>query len=102
MESSDPAKPDKEADKPILMSDPYESPTSQPDPAPPTAKSGCRAPVVGCLSGGCVIPIALFLLAAFSGDVGGPLIWPMLSVFLGVVGMVVEIGYRLVKKMVSS
>lgn len=84
------------------MSDPYEPPTSQPDPAPPTPKSGCRAPVVGCLSGGCLIPFALFLLAAFSGDIGGPLIWPMLSVVLGAFGMIVEIGYRIVKKMVSS
>lgn len=84
------------------MSDPYEPPTTQQEPVPANERSGCKTPVVGCLSGGCVIPIVLFLLAAVSGDIGGPLIWPMLSVVLGAFGMIVEIGFRLVKKMVSS
>jgi hypothetical protein len=54
--------------------------------------------LVGCLSGGCLVPIVLFLLAALSGDTGGPLIWPMLAIVLGVFGTVVGFIYGIAKK----
>jgi hypothetical protein len=31
----------------------------------------------------------MFLIAALLGDTGGPLFWPILSIFLGFVGLVV-------------
>jgi hypothetical protein len=50
------------------------------------------APLYGCLSGGCLVPLLLFFLCAFiSGDTGGPLFWPICMLFFGVVGLVVGI-----------
>jgi len=43
----------------------------------------------------------LFLLAAFSGDIGGPLIWPMLAIVLGVFGTITGFAYRIAKRMRS-
>jgi hypothetical protein len=40
----------------------------------------------GAVSGGCLLPILLFIVAAFLGDTGGPLFWPILALFLGIVG----------------
>jgi hypothetical protein len=45
--------------------------------------AGC---VVGSLGGGCLVPLILFIFAAISGDVGGPLFWPILMLFTGSVG----------------
>src|SRR5688572_23081030 len=47
------------------------------------------APLWGGLCGGIVLPFGLFLLAAALGDTGGPLIWPLLSGFFGMVGVLV-------------
>ena len=45
---------------------------------------GC---LVGSLSGGCLLPLILFLLcAAIFDDVGGPLFWPFIALPLGFVG----------------
>lgn len=45
---------------------------------------------IGCLRGslgcGCLLPAALFVLCAISGDTGGPLIWPMMVLLGGFVG----------------
>ena len=58
-----------------------------------------RAPIVGCLSGGCLIPILLFLFCGIVlNDTGGPLIWPILSAFLGLLGLLVGLAIRLVRK----
>jgi hypothetical protein len=52
----------------------------------PEAKNyGCR----GAVAGGCLFPILIFIFAAISGDMGGPLFWPFLVVVFGIVGLVV-------------
>ena len=57
------------------------------------------APIVGCISGGCLIPILLFLFCGIVlNDTGGPLIWPILSVFFGLLGLLVGLAIRLVRK----
>lgn len=45
-----------------------------------------KAQRVGCVSGGCFLPVILFIVAGIAGDVGGPLFWPILAVFGAVVG----------------
>ena len=42
----------------------------------------------GAATGGCLAPVLLFFLAAALGDTGGPFFWPILAVFLGLVGLV--------------
>jgi hypothetical protein len=44
-----------------------------------------RGTFYGCISGGCAFPFLLFLLCCFMHDTGGPLIWPLASVFFGTV-----------------
>jgi hypothetical protein len=57
----------------------------------PSAKSpiGVKPPLIGCATGGCLLPILLFVFAAVSGDMGGPLFWPIAVVFLGAFGTIV-------------
>ena len=42
---------------------------------------------VGGASGGCLLPLILFLLAAASGDAGGPLFWLIITVLFGMIGI---------------
>ena len=51
----------------------------------------------GAATGGCLAPIFLFFVAAALGDTGGPLFWPILAVFLGLIGLVLGLiieGFR--------
>lgn len=80
------------------MIDPYSPPPTLPEHNVSASKSGNSAPLVGCLSGGCLMPTVLFLLAAFFGDTGGPLIWPMLAIVLGALGAFLGFGYKMAKK----
>ena len=56
-----------------------------------------KAPLIGCASGGCLLPVLLFVFAAVSGDMGGPLFWPIAVVFLGIVGAAIGAFYGLIK-----
>lgn len=40
----------------------------------------------GCIGGGCLLPILLFLLSAALGETGGPLFWPFAAAFFGLLG----------------
>lgn len=66
----------------------------EPTPFPATQTTskhyGCR----GAVTGGCLLPVLLFIAAAASGDTGGPLFWPILCVFLGIIGFVVGLFVR--------
>jgi hypothetical protein len=44
---------------------------------------------IGCAVGGIAIPIALLVVASCFGDTGGPLLWPVLAVLLGGLGLLV-------------
>lgn len=57
------------------------------DEQPRQRSFGCR----GAFTGGCLLPVLLFFIAAALGDTGGPLIWPILAVFLGVIGLVIDV-----------
>lgn len=48
--------------------------------------AGCVRGSLGC---GCVVPLLLFVAAALSGDVGGPLFWPIIAVFGAIVGGII-------------
>ncbi len=51
----------------------------------------------GAVTGGCLLPVLLFFLAAALGDTGGPLVWPILAFSLGIVGLVIDVivdGFR--------
>jgi len=43
----------------------------------------------GCVTCGCALPFALFIVAAISGDTGGPLFWPAIAMMFGFIGTVV-------------
>jgi hypothetical protein len=47
----------------------------------------------GTLGCGCLVPLILFTIAAISGDVGGPLFWPVLMLFTGSVGSVLGLVF---------
>ena len=49
--------------------------------AAPRKTYGCH----GAAFGGCLLPFTLLILAAASGDTGGPLFWPILAGFLGLI-----------------
>ena len=62
-------------------------------------KTGIEAPALGCGVGGCLIPLLLFIFGLFvMNDIGGPLIWPMLSVFLGTIGLIIGFLVGALKK----
>lgn len=71
----------------------HEPSSTSSDSARSDASSGrSYAPLYGCLGGGCLFPLLLFLFCAFIlGDTGGPLFWPVCVLFFGVVGLVVGI-----------
>lgn len=80
------------------MTDPYELPKIRRELERLESKKGYKEPIIGCWVGGCCIPTILLLLcAAFLGDTGGPLIWPILSIVLGLLGLFLGIGIRSVK-----
>ncbi len=82
-----------------MMTDPYAPPEHGESPPVDSPKSGCPAPLIGCGVGGCLIPLLLFVAcAAFLGDTGGPLIWPIIAVPLGITGMVAGSFHRASKK----
>lgn len=81
------------------MTDPYVPPESSSEEVAQAQKPNYKAPIIGCLSGGCLAPILLlFGCAIFLGDTGGPLFWPFVAVILGVVGMVFGFIYRAMRK----
>ena len=78
------------------MDDPYIPPEhGQKSDPPDSSKQGCTPPVIGCGVGGCLVPILLFLACAiFLSDTGGPLIWPIIALPLGITGMVAGFIYK--------
>lgn len=49
--------------------------------------------LLGCGLGGCLIPTLLFLFSALvMRDTGGPLFWPILSLFLGISGLMIGVA----------
>lgn len=81
------------------MNDPYVPPASSGEDVGQEQKSNYTAPMLGCVSGGCLAPTVLFFACAiFLGDAGGPLFWPFIAVPLGVVGMVLGFIYRAMRK----
>ena len=81
------------------MVDPYAPPESSEDVSRGVSEVSNSAPVVGCFSGGCLLPVILFLgCAHFLGDTGGLLFWPIIAVPLGLLGMTFGFVYRRSKK----
>ena len=62
------------------------------DRPPNQPASGRDYGCLGAVSGGCLLPAVLLLVFSFLGDTGGPLFWPILSVFLGLVGLVIGVA----------
>jgi hypothetical protein len=51
-------------------------------------KPGYSRPIIGCVSGGCLAPILLFIFGGLVlRDTGGPLFWPIIAVPLGLIGL---------------
>jgi len=72
---------------------------SQPPSANPENGKIDSAPLIGCGVGGCLLPILLFLFCAIVlKDTGGPLFWPFIAVFLGLIGLGIGYGVRSHKK----
>ena len=81
------------------MTDPYLPPKSADGGVGEKEPASFRAPVMGCVTGGCLMPVLLFFACAIIlGDTGGPLLWPFIAVPLGVIGLVVGFIYRAVKR----
>ena len=69
---------------------PYEPPKSEIETSV-SEKGGWRkfAPVLGGCTGGCLIPFLLFIFCGVVlKDTGGPLIWPIVAVPLGLAGLI--------------
>ena len=83
---------------PPNQTNPYEPPESGESDTGDARVAGYRAPVVGCVSGGCLAPMLLFFgCAIFLGDTGGPLIWPIFALPLGLIGLAIGFIYRAAK-----
>jgi len=83
------------------MSNPYKAPKASEN-AGDIGKNrnsrGFKEPMIGCVVGGCCLPIILLIIsAAFLGDIGGPLLWPIISVVFGLIGLVIGIFFKAVK-----
>jgi hypothetical protein len=52
----------------------------------------------GTLGCGCLVPLVLFSIAAISGDVGGPLFWPILMLFTGLAGAALGVVFAPLEK----
>jgi len=64
---------------------------------PPRKESAWReaAPYLGCSAGGCVVPFGLLMFCGYVlGDTGGPLFWPILAGFTGMLGLVIGLAIR--------
>ena len=89
-----------------VMTNPYEPPEATESTPELTAIIGWKPPVIGCGAGGCLIPTLLFIVCLVFGDIGGPLFWPILAVFLAVVGFVVgsacSLGTYAIKRLNSN
>ena len=58
-----------------------------------------RDQAVGCVGGGCVLPLLLFILALFVADgPAGPLFWPIIAVELGMFGLAVGTVFYLCRR----
>ena len=58
-----------------------------------------RDQAVGCIGGGCVLPLLLFIWALFvAGDLGGALFWPIIVVELGLFGFAVGTAWYLCRR----
>jgi len=70
--------------------DPYQSPTTEevPDIDPTRARS-CVGAAAGGFAGGCLLPIALFVMFASLGDPGGILLYPIMGVPCGIIGAII-------------
>ncbi|SHI48095.1 hypothetical protein SAMN02745181_0219 [Rubritalea squalenifaciens DSM 18772] len=79
------------------MSNPYEAPGTQEEAVSKVKGKARNAPLVGCFSGGCLIPLVLFVICLIAGDVGGPLVWPLFCIVFGVFGLILGFIYRLLK-----
>ena len=78
------------------MENPYDPPKTESKVTEQSPnKARFAAPLLGCGLGGCLGPILLFFVGAFLGDTGGPLIWPMLAISLGVIGFVIGVIYQI-------
>ncbi len=68
--------------------------------APPVAGVGTpvqRQKTYGCRGagiGGCLVPFVLLMIAAASGDIGGPLFWPIIAFPLGILGMIIGLCFK--------
>ena len=83
----------------LIMADPYRAPESVDHVEKEVLSHGYKAPILGCLSGGCLAPILLFFFCALVlRDTGGPLFWPFAAVFFGLIGMVIGFVVRASKK----
>jgi hypothetical protein len=49
---------------------------------------------LGAASGGCLLPLILFLVAAAFGDTGGPLFWPIISIPLALIGFALGLWFH--------
>ncbi len=77
------------------MTDPYEPPKVKEKLDRLKRNQGCKEPMIGCGVGGCCIPMILILLCgAILKDTGGPLIWPIMSVLLGAIGLIVGFVFQ--------
>ena len=82
-----------------IAMNPYQPPEHGDNPPMEARKAGQSAPVIGCVSGGCLLPILLFFACAiFLGDTGGPLIWPIFAVPLGIIGLIAGFIYRAARR----
>ena len=59
-----------------------------------------RTRKIGCVTGGCLLPLLLFLIVVINAksayDLGGPLFWPITAAYFGALGFVVATFYFLV------
>ena len=52
----------------------------------------------GVIRGGCLLPLLLFIVACFMGDIGGPFFWPLFALFAAVLGYAIGTLYFIVFK----
>ncbi len=72
------------------MADPYTPPESENQPIIKKRPNYNKAPVIGCLTGGCFIPtVALFGSTLILGDMGEPIFFPGMVISLGLTGLAI-------------
>jgi len=60
----------------------------------PKKRSRCRYALLGAASGGCLLPLILFFIAAVFGDTGGRLFWPLISIPLALIGLALGLWFH--------